>query len=171
MSKKIKKRILSIAVIIISGTIVALISQKEKNMNFDETSKRFEQAAEEVLVEDIQPISKTEVVRTLIYANKTDKDANIYYRILQTTYYKTDTYESVTGLNTDALNVLFPVEQMDTCIEMMVQNSPGALYKEDDTAFLCWTHDPKVTFVLEYTPSKTPDSEILKMAESVSTQN
>ena len=171
MTKKKRKRILSIAAIITAGTIVALVSQKEKNMNFDEISKRFEQAVEEVLGKNIQPISKTEVVRTLTYANKTDKDANIYYRILQTTYYKIDAYEFVTGLNTDALNVLFPIEQMDTCIEMMVQNSPGALYKENDTAFLCWTHDPEVTFVLEYTPSKTPDSEILKMAESVSTQN
>ena len=26
--------------------------------------------------------------------------------------------------------------------------------------------DPEVTYVLEYTPSKMPDSEIIKMAES-----
>ena len=167
MSKKKNKPII-LVIIIIVGTITVTL---QKEMHFDKLAKRFEQVAEEVLSEDIQAISKTEVVRTLIYANKTDKDANIYYRILQTTYYKTDAYESVTGLNTDALNVLFPVEQMDTCIEMMVQNSPGALYKENDTAFLCWTHDPEVTFVLEYTPSKTPDSEILKMAESVSPKN
>lgn len=42
----------------------------------------------------------------------------------------------------------------------------GALYKKDDTAYLCWTYDPEVTYVLEYTPSKMPDSEVLKMAES-----
>ena len=38
-------------------------------------------------------------------------------------------------------------------------------YKKDDTAFLCWTYSPEVTYVLEYTPSKIDDSEIIKMAE------
>ena len=42
----------------------------------------------------------------------------------------------------------------------------GALYKKDDTAYLCWTYDPEVTYVLEYTPSKIDDSEVIKMAES-----
>ena len=49
---------------------------------------------------------------------------------------------------------------------MMIQDWYGALYKKDDTAYLCWTYDPEVTYVLEYTPSKMPDSEIIKMAES-----
>ena len=31
---------------------------------------------------------------------------------------------------------------------------------------LCWNCDPEVTYVLEYTPSKMLDSEIIKMAES-----
>ena len=69
-------------------------------------------------------------------------------------------------MNTDALNVLFPVDIMDSCEEMMIQDWYGALYKEDDTAYLCWTCDPEVTYVLEYNPSKMPDSKIIKMAES-----
>lgn len=48
----------------------------------------------------------------------------------------------------------------------MIQDWPGAVYKKDDTAFLCWTYSPEVTYVLEYTPSKIDDSEIIKMAES-----
>ena len=48
----------------------------------------------------------------------------------------------------------------------MIQDWPGALYNKDDTAFLCWTYSPEVTYVLEYTPSKIDDSEIIKMAES-----
>ena len=55
---------------------------------------------------------------------------------------------------------------MDSCEEMMIQDWHGALYKKDDTAYLCWTVDPEVSYVLEYTPSKMPDSEIIKMAES-----
>ena len=61
---------------------------------------------------------------------------------------------------------LFPVDSMDSCEEMMIQDWPGALYKKDDTAFLCWRYSPEVTYVLEYTPSKIDDSEIIKMAES-----
>ena len=56
--------------------------------------------------------------------------------------------------------------KMDSCEEMMIQDWPGALYKKDDTAFLCWTYSPEVTYVLEYTPSKIDDSEIIKMDES-----
>ena len=42
----------------------------------------------------------------------------------------------------------------------------AALYKKDDTAYLCWTCNPEVTYVLEYTPSKLSDTEIIKMANS-----
>jgi len=62
--------------------------------------------------------------------------------------------------------VPFPVDSMDNCEEIMIQDWPGALYKKDDTVFLCWTYSPKITYVLEYTSSKIDDSEIIKMAES-----
>ena len=164
-----KKKILLIvfAIIIVAvGIVTAVVPQKEKEMDPEEFLERFEQAAEEVLGEDIQQISKTELVATLTYGHETDKDNNIYYRILKTTYGEAGDPSSVTGLNTDALNVLFPVDMMDSCEEMMIQDWHGALYKKDDTAFLCWTVDPEVSYVLEYTPSKMPDSEIIKMAES-----
>ena len=157
--------VLVIAVVAV-GAIFALTSQKEKEMNPEEFLERFEKAAEEVLGEDIQQVSKTELVATLTYGHETDKDNNIYYRILKTTYGEAGDPSSVTGLNIDALNVLFPVDMMDSCEEMMIQDWHGALYKKDDTAYLCWTCDPEVTYVLEYTPSKMPDSEIIKMAES-----
>ncbi len=163
--KKIFFIILVIAVVVF-GAIFALTSQKEKEMNPEEFLERFEKAAEEVLGEDIQQVSKTELVATLTYGHETDKDNNIYYRILKTTYGEAGDPSSVTGLNTDALNVLFPVDMMDSCEEMMIQDWHGALYKKDDTAYLCWTVDPEVSYVLEYTPSKMADSEILKMAES-----
>ena len=163
--KKIFFIVLVIAVVVF-GAIFALTSQKEKEMNPEEFLERFEKAAEEVLGEDIQQVSKTELVATLTYGHETDKDNNIYYRILKTTYGEAGDPSSVTGLNTDALNVLFPVDMMDSCEEMMIQDWHGALYKKDDTAYLCWTVDPEVSYVLEYTPSKMADSEILKMAES-----
>ena len=75
-------------------------------------------------------------------------------------------YEGTYQVYTEDLSVLFPVDSMDSCEEMMIQDWPGALYKKDDTAFLCWTYSPEVTYVLEYTPSHLDDSEIIKMAES-----
>ena len=162
--KKIALIILSVVIVSV-GIIVAVRIQKEKEMDFGEFSERFEQAAEEVLGEDVKKISKTELAATLTYGDKTDEDNNIYYHILKTTFYEGDP-EEITGLHTEALGVLFPVDSMDSCEEMMIQDWPGALYKKDDTAFLCWTYSPEVTYVLEYTPSKIDDSEIIKMAES-----
>ena len=162
--KKIALIILSVVIVSV-GIIVAVRIQKEKEMDFGEFSERFEQAAEEVLGEDVKKISKTELAATLTYGDKTDEDNNIYYHILKTTFYEGDPKE-ITGLHTEALGVLFPVDSMDSCEEMMIQDWYGALYKKDDTAYLCWTYSPEVTYVLEYTPSKIDDSEIIKMAES-----
>src|SRR5574344_1942363 len=162
--KKIALIILSVVIVSV-GIIVAVRIQKEKEMDFGEFSERFEQAAEEVLGEDVKKISKTELAATLTYGDKTDEDNNIYYHILKTTFYEGDPAE-ITGLHTEALGVLVPVDSMDSCEEMMIQDWYGALYKKDDTAYLCWTYSPEVTYVLEYTPSKIDDSEIIKMAES-----
>ena len=162
--KKIALIILSVVIVSV-GIIVAVRIQKEKEMDFGEFSERFEQAAEEVLGEDVKKISKTELAATLTYGDKTDEDNNIYYHILKTTFYEGDPAE-ITGLHTEALGVLFPVDSMDSCEEMMIQDWYGALYKKDDTAYLCWTYSPEVTYVLEYTPSKIDDSEIINMAES-----
>ena len=162
--KKIALIILSVVIVSV-GIIVAVRIKKEKEMDVGEFSERFEQAAEEVLGEDVKKISETELAATLTYGDKTDEDNNIYYHILKTTFYEGDPAE-ITGLHTEALGVLFPVDSMDSCEEMMIQDWYGALYKKDDTAYLCWTYSPEVTYVLEYTPSKIDDSEIIKMAES-----
>ena len=167
MSKK-KILLITVAFVIAAvGIVAASVSQKQKKMAPQELLQRFEKAAEEVLGEDIQRVSQTELVATLTYSHETDKDNNIYYRVLKTTYFEAGDPESVTGLNTEALNALFPVDMMDSCEEMMIQDWHGALYKKDDTAYLCFTCDPEVTYVLEYTPSKMSDADIIKMAESV----
>ena len=167
MSKK-KILLITVAFVIAAvGIVAASVSQKQKKMDPQELLQRFEKAAEEVLGEDIQRVSQTELVATLTYSHETDKDNNIYYRVLKTTYFEAGDPESVAGLNTEALNALFPVDMMDSCEEMMIQDWHGALYKKDDTAYLCFTYDPEVTYVLEYTPSKMSDADITKMAESV----
>ena len=164
-----KKRTLIISLSIIALIAVAIVVVCTKNhkedTNFDDMVERFESAAEEVLGDDVKKVSMTELAATITYGNGNDED-NIYYRILKTTYYEGGDPSSVTGLNTEALNVLFPTEFMDSCEEMMIQNWHGALYKKDNKAYLCWTCDPEVSYVLEYNPNSIDDPEIIKMAES-----
>lgn len=165
MNKKRLIILLSIIALIAVGITVAIVRGQEKDIGFDEMALRFEEAAEEVLGEDFKKVSKTEVAATLTYGNG-DEDSNIYYHILKTTYYVGGDPTAVTGLNTDALGVLFPVDSMDSCEEMMIQDWNGALYKKGDKAYLCWTYDPEVSYILEYNPNKLADSEIIMMAES-----
>lgn len=112
-----------------------------------------------------EKVSKTELATILIYGCQNDGDNNIYYRILKTTFYERDPTE-VAGLHTEALRVLFLVDNMDDCEKIMIQDWPGALYKKDDMEFLCWIYSPEVTYVLEYMLNKFDDSEIIKIAES-----
>ena len=98
-------------------------------MDFDEFADRFEKSAEEVLGEDVRKVSKTELAATLTYGDQNDKDKNIYYRILKTTFYEGGP-EEITGLHTEALGVLFPVDSMDSCEEMMIQDWPGIRYNK-----------------------------------------
>ena len=49
---------------------------------------------------------------------------------------------------------------------MKIQDWDAALYKKGESAYLCWTYSPEVTYVLEYNPEQLDDSEIIKMAES-----
>ncbi len=147
------------------GTGIAIVPRQQNEPSLDDFAKHFEKSTGEVLGKEIDKAPKTELAATLVFGNKADEENNIYYRILKTTYEGKVPF-LVTGLHTDALKLLFPVDDMDSCEKMMIKDWYGALYKKDDTAYLCWTYSPEVTYVLEYTPSKIPDSEILKMAES-----
>lgn len=166
--KKILLIVLALLAAAVAGVFCARVSQEENSVDPEEYLEPIVNAAEEVLDGDIQQIFKTELVATLVYGHETESDNSIYYRVLQTTYGEVGNPNIITGVNTDALNTLFPVDMMDSCEEMMIQGWHAALYKKDDTAYLCWTCNPEVTYVLEYTPSKLSDAEIIKMAESTS---
>lgn len=148
MNKKKRIAILFAVILVVAvGIIIAVTSHQKKEMDFDEFADRFEKSANEVLGEDLKKVSKTEVAATLTYGDQTDKDRTIYYRILKTTFYDGDPAK-ITGLHTEALGVLFPVDSMDSCEEMMIKDWYGALYKKDDKAFLCWTYSPEITYPL-----------------------
>ena len=102
MNKKKRIAILFAVIIILAvGIIIAVASHQKKEMDFDEFADRFEKSAEEVLGEDVKKVSKTELAATLTYGDQNDKDNNIYYRILKTTFYEGDPAE-IHGLHTEA---------------------------------------------------------------------
>ena len=163
--KKKKLIILVLAVVVCLAAVIGVVVNKQKSA--EPTPEEMIERLEAALGDDYKKQLKTELVATLTYENKNEEgdDGNIYYRILKTTYYEADPAE-VTGLNTVAFNVLFPVDLMDSCEEMKIQDWDAALYKNDDVAYLCWTYSPEVSYALEYNPNAVEDWEIIKMAES-----
>ena len=124
MKKKVTLIVLALLVLLGIGACIIISTRKEKEPTFDEFAESFEKSANEVLGEDLKKVSKTEVAATLTYGDQTDKDRTIYYRILKTTFYDGDPAE-ITGLHTEALGVLFPVDSMDSCEEMMIKDFSG----------------------------------------------
>ena len=162
MKKKIT--IVLIAVFLLLGVVFATgVLAKEKEVTPREMANRIENAIKEVLGDDYKKQTETVVAGTLKYS---DKDGNaINYHILKTTYYEADPSE-VTGLNVNALGVLFNPESANSCEEMKIKDWDAALYEFDELSYLCWTDTPEASYVLEYNPDVIPDEEILKMAES-----
>lgn len=119
----------------------------------------------EILGDNYTKHSITELTATLTYRDITNNENQIYYHILKTTFYNGNPTD-ITGLNTEALGVLFCVELMDTYEIMQIQNCDAALFKNNDVAYLCWTYSPEFSYVLEFNPNTIDDTEIIKMAES-----
>ncbi len=164
-----KKRIVSISgivlilVIVVSIVAAYIVSKSEKTESPEDITQRVEAA----LGDEYKKQTETVLAETIKYA---DKDGNeINYHILKTTYYEADPSE-VTGLNVNALGVLFQPDIANSCEEMQIKKWSAALYRFDERSFLCWTDTPEVSYVLEYNPDVVSDEEIIKMAESVKVQ-
>ena len=153
-----------IAVFLILGVIFAVGSfAKENEDTPSDMANKIEAAIKDVLGDDVKKQTETVVAGTLKYSDKEGNEIN--YHILKTTYFEADPSE-VTGLNVDALGVLFNPDSANSCKEMKIKNWDAALYEFDELSYLCWTDTPEASYVLEYNPDVIPDEEILKMAES-----
>lgn len=161
MKKKIT--IILIAVFLLLGTIFGIGAFASEEDNPRDMIDRFEAAVKEVLGDDYKKQTETAVAATITYADKEGNEINYY--TLKTTYFEADPSE-VTGLNVDALGVLFSPENAKNCKEMKIQNWDAALYEFDELSYLCWTDTSEVSYVLEYNSDVVPDEEIIKMAES-----
>ena len=161
---KKKLTITLIVVFLFLGVIFAIgaFANESEDTPMDMANK-IEVAIKDVLGDDVKKQTETVVAGTLKYSDKEGNEIN--YHILKTTYFEADPSE-VTGLNVDALGVLFNPESANSCKEMKIKNWDAALYEFDELSYLCWTDTPEASYVLEYNPEVIPDEEILKMAES-----
>lgn len=153
-----------VAVFLILGVVFAFGAMAKENEDTPrDMANRIEAAIKNVLGDDVKKQTETVVAGTIKYGDKEGNEIN--YHILKTTYYEADPSE-VTGLNVNALGVLFNPESANNCKEMKIKDWDAALYEFDELSYLCWTDTPEVSYVLEYNPDVIPDEEILKMAES-----
>jgi len=156
-----------VAVFLILGVVFAFGAMAKENEDTPrDMANRIEAAIKNVLGDDVKKQTETVVAGTIKYGDKEGNEIN--YHILKTTYYEADPSE-VTGLNVNALGVLFNPESANNCKEMKIKDWDAALYEFDELSYLCWTDTPEVSYVLEYNPDVIPDEEILKMAESAET--
>lgn len=162
---KRKELVLAVAVVFVLLVAAVVLSAVSRGNDKDASDiDQMIQRVESAMGDDFKKQMKTEVAATFVYGNGNESD-NINYHILKTTYYEADP-DDVTGLNVEALRVLFTPETADSCETMKIQEWDAMLYKTKDHAYLCWTHSPEVSYVLEYNPEAVSDEEIIKMAES-----
>lgn len=152
-----------VGVIAVIVAVVGVLARKRAHVR--NTPEEMISKVEGVLDKEYKKQSMTELVTTVTYERE-DGEGVICYYILRTTYFEKDPSEIV-GLHIEALDVLFPVDYMDSCEEMEIREWPAALYKKGESAYLCWTYSPEFSYVLEYNPTVIQDSEIIRMAESV----
>lgn len=129
---KSKRRILIVLILCVGipGLFIMVVYRSNcKKIDPEDMFERLEKA----MGDEAQKLYKTELAATMEYGNK-DGTIKVYLRILKSTYYESDPSE-ITGLHTDALNVLFPVEYMDSCEKMKIQEWDAALYKKEDKAY------------------------------------
>lgn len=131
----------------------------------DEMLERIEDALETV-DDEWEKQSVTEVI-PITYIDKAGNP--IVYYICKTPYYEADPAEA-TGLNINALTCVIDPETADTNYARVVNGMDAMLYEKEERSYLCWTVTPEYTLILEYSPESVTDADILKMAESVPTE-
>lgn len=151
--------IISLVLVSLMGVVLSVVKGSSNKEKPDDVITRLEQA----LGDEYKKQMQTELAGTIVYADGNGNE--IKYHILKTTYYEADPAE-VTGLNINALGLLFDPDRAKNSREMKIQDWDAALYEMGERSFLCWTYSPEVSYVLEYDPDAVPDEEIIKMAES-----
>lgn len=157
------KKVISIALPVIILLVVAFVVFARVNTKEEITPHEMLDRIEKAIGDEFEKQHETEVVATLAYGNG-NEESNINYYILKTTY-SNGAENNITGLNTDALRVLFDPDLAESCQTMSIQDWDAALYKTSGKSYLCWTCSPEVSYALEYNPDLVSDEDIIKMGE------
>ena len=97
----------------------------------------------------------------------TDSAGNtIVYYCCQTAYLENES-GAYTGLNMDAIGLVIDISQIENKRECTVNGYDAFLCELEDRSFLCWTLSPEISCVIEYSADTVNESNIFRMAESV----
>lgn len=67
-----------------------------------------------------------------------------------------------------SLSGIVDPERADESEDCTVNDKNATLYTQGEQKYLCWRYSPNLACILEYTSGTVADSDILRMAESVS---
>lgn len=123
---------------------------------------QIESALDGVLDEEYKKQRETEVTDF----HFTSEDAAMVYYICQTTYYA-EVPNGVTGVDTDAILRIFPVDDAQLEKEFEICKHPAAIYQLGEQSYLCCTPDPEYTLVLAYEPEYLGEEEAVTTIRSV----
>ena len=125
---------------------------------------RIDRAVDAVLDDEWHRDSMTKVTPTQYQG--ADGHTITYY-LCRTAYTENAEMADQDGLNTMAFSGIIDSEAADSERICDVREMPAVVYEKDGLAYLCWTDTPEYSFVLEYDPNVTAETEIFKMAESI----
>lgn len=94
------------------------------------------------------------------------KNSTMVYYICQTTFYAADP-TLITGVDTDAVLAIFPVEDARLEKEFEICGHPAVIYQLEEQAYLCCTPEPEYTLVLAYEPEFLSEEEAVKTIRGV----
>lgn len=106
--------------------------------------------------------AKTNQLISFTYANPSGE--TIIYHV----FYTPGSNNSVTnaGINPVIHEIINP-DTADTSRTCNVSGFEAVLCSQGKRSYLCWTASPEYSMVIEYTSGAVPDSDILRMAESI----
>lgn len=161
MKKRIWLIIAVVCVLLIVAIAIILANRPTSQDEMMDMLSRVENA----LGDEWKKQTVTEV-SDLVYSD--DVGNIIVYHVCVTTYYGAGVTEQ-TGLNTDAISAVISPDEAESCRDCTVSGLPAAIYQKNGRAYLCWTIMPELSCVIEYDPAVESEEDMLRMAESVPT--
>ena len=108
--------------------------------------------------------SLTEITQT----HYSDAEGNEIVYYLCHTAYVDGAEAEITELNTEAFQTIITPDAAKKIRTCEINGMAAAIYDKDNHSYLCWTATPEYSFALEYDPKAVDETEIIKMAASVS---